>query len=44
MHSHKLYALGFALYNSSGVYNFDTQCQIMKRIGYDGVHFQKSFR
>lgn len=39
MHSHKLYALDFAFYSSGGVYNFEVQCEIMKRIGDDGMHF-----
>lgn len=38
MNTHKLYALDFAFYNSSGVYDFEAQCQIMKKIGYDGLH------
>jgi sugar phosphate isomerase/epimerase len=39
MNKHKLYALDFAFYNSSGVYDFEAQCQLMQRIGYDGIHF-----
>lgn len=39
MQDHKLYALDFAFYSSSGVYDFDAQCQIMKQIGYNGMHF-----
>lgn len=36
---HKLYALDFAFYSSSGIYDFEAQCQIMKKVGYDGLHF-----
>lgn len=39
MNKHKLYALDFAFYNSSGVYDFEAQCQIVKKVGYDGIHF-----
>lgn len=38
MNQHFLYALDFAFYSSSGVYDFDAQCEIMKHIGYDGLH------
>jgi sugar phosphate isomerase/epimerase len=38
MNPHQLYALDFAFYSSSGVYDFEAQCQIMKQIGYDGLH------
>ncbi|OYY61327.1 MAG: xylose isomerase [Burkholderiales bacterium 28-67-8] len=39
MNTHKLYALDFAFYSSSGVYGFEAQCQMIKKIGYDGLHF-----
>lgn len=35
MNTHKIYALDIAFYSSLGVYDFDAQCQIMKKIGYE---------
>ena len=37
MKTHRRYAIDFAFYSLSGVYDFDAQCQIMKKIGYDGL-------
>ena len=37
--NHAVYALDFAFYSSSGVYDFGAQCEMMKAIGYDGLHF-----
>lgn len=37
--NHSIYALDFAFYSSSGVYDFGAQCEMMKAIGYDGLHF-----
>jgi len=37
--SNYFYALDFAFYNTQGVYDFETQCQMVKELGYDGIHF-----
>ncbi len=34
---HKLFAADFAFLNSSGAYDFDVQCEMLKEIGYDAV-------
>ena len=34
----KIYAMDFSFYNTQGVYNFDAQCEMVKEIGYDGIH------
>ena len=34
----KIYAMDFAFYNTQEVYDFDTQCEMVKEIGYDGIH------
>lgn len=34
---HHLYAVDAAFFNSSGVYSFRAQCEILKRAGYDGI-------
>jgi len=34
---HHLYAVDAAFFNSSGVYDFQTQCEILKLAGYDGI-------
>ncbi len=34
----KIYAMDFAFYNTQGVYDFDAQCEMVKEIGYDGIH------
>ena len=35
----KTYAMDFAFYNSIGLYDFETRCEIIKDIGYDGINF-----
>ena len=36
-HQHKLYAADFAFLNSSGNYDFNVQCEMLKDIGYDAI-------
>lgn len=34
---HKLYAADFAFLNTSGNYDFDVQCEMLKELGYDAI-------
>ncbi|MFV0605872.1 MAG: sugar phosphate isomerase/epimerase family protein [Niabella sp.] len=37
--NNKIYAMDFAFYNTIGLYDFETRCEMVKDIGYDGINF-----